>query len=142
MFAKLKAILSNTANRTMNKTTMVATCNALVRVIYADGSVEDSELETVMSVARNNPKLASFGGEFNREIEKVLASFKDSPRMGRLAANRAISDFATTATFEDKEDLFVACLDVMEADGNVDDAEMNVIREIGGILGLNLNNYL
>lgn len=142
MFASIKARFANKAARSMNKATMVATCHALGRVVYADGTVDDAELERAMTIFRNNPKLAAFGGDSNREFDRVLDAFKDSARMGRVAANRAIADFAAGASIEDKEDLLISCLDMGEADGTFDGDEKAVCEEIATMLGLKLSNYL
>lgn len=141
MFSKLKSAIFGNASRAMNKTTMIATCHGLCRVIYADGVVDDAELGAAMRIARNNPKLSAFGGEFNREMDKVLAAFKDSPRMGRVAANRALQDFSVSASEEEKEDLLIACLDMVEADGKVDQEELDVAAEIAAILGLDMKKF-
>lgn len=142
VFAKLKNLVSATATRAMNKSAMIATCHALGWAIYADGVVEDAELESAMRTARNSPRLNAFGGEFNRTLDGVLQGFKDSSRMAKVAAKRHISEFAANATGEEREDVLIQTLDMLESDGNFGDDEKKMVEELAGILGLNYQNYM
>lgn len=142
MFAKLSALIKNTAGRAMNKSTMVATCHGMGRMIYADGVVEDAELAAAMAIAKANPKLNAFGGDFNRELDRVLDSWETSKRQARVASNRAIQDWAGTASPEDREDFLIAVLDLMESDGDTAPEELAVARELAGFVGLNVENFL
>lgn len=135
LFAKLQTLISGTAGRALNKGTMIATTHALGWAVFADGKVEDDELESAMKFAKNHPKLKVFGGEFNKALDSVISSFEDSPRMAKVAARRAIADFAKTATHEEKEDLTIALLDLFESDGNFDADEQAVADEISTITG-------
>ncbi|MGL5965221.1 MAG: hypothetical protein ACRCZ2_12625, partial [Fusobacteriaceae bacterium] len=60
MFKKLANLFATTKGRVMNKETMLATTKGMAEMIYADGVVEDSELEAAWKVFKRNPKLAVF----------------------------------------------------------------------------------
>lgn len=142
IFAKLANLISGTTGRALNKQTMVAISHALAWGIYADGKVDDNELEQAEKFAKNHPKLKVFGGEFNRQLDTVMNGFDDSPRMAKVAAKRAIADFAASATFEEKEDLTIALLDLFESDGSFDDAEKAVATEISNLTGYDWKNLM
>lgn len=141
MFAKLKALFQNTAGRAMNKGTMKATSLAMAEMINADGKVDDNELVTAKNIFKRNPKLAVFGAESIRELDSALDMWEESARQARATTNRSIEEWMKGATAEDKEDLMISLLDLMDSDGEVDPAELRVAEKYAGLTGLSLASF-
>lgn len=142
MFDKLKNLITGTATRAMGKGAMVTTCHALGWAIYADGVVEEAELISAKKSAKNKPRLAAFGGEFDRTLEGVLNAFEDSPRMAKIEAKRAIGEFMKTATVADREDVIIQTLDLLESDGQFGEDEKAMVTELASLLQLDIKKYL
>ncbi|MGL5564847.1 MAG: TerB family tellurite resistance protein [Plesiomonas sp.] len=142
MFAKIAAFFANTAGRAMNKTTMVATAQGFAAMIYADGKVESNELEAAYDIFRKNPKLAVFGNEAVRELDAALDQWENSVRKARLDTDRALDAWVKTATLEEKQDFLVSILDLMDSDGDQDEAELALAKKFAALTGLDLGDYL
>lgn len=141
-FAKIKAFFANTAGRAMNNSTMKATAQGFAAMIYADGMVEDAELEAAYGIFKKNPKLSVFGNEAVKELDAALDLWETSKRQARVNTNRALEAWVANASAEDKEDFLISVLDLMDSDGDQDPAEMEVAKNFAQLTGLNLNNYL
>ncbi|MGL4352759.1 MAG: TerB family tellurite resistance protein [Aeromonas popoffii] len=141
-FAKIAAFFTNTAGRAMNKTTMVATAQGFAKMIYADGVVEDAELKAAYAIFKRNPKLSVFGNEAVKELDTALDLWETSKRQARVETNRALEAWAANATKEDKEDFLNSILDLMDSDGDQDDAELAVAKEFATLTGLDLDKFL
>lgn len=142
MLKKIAALFASTAGRAMNNTTMKATAQGFAAMIYADGVVEDSELEAAYGIFKKNPKLSVFGAEAVRELDVALDLWETSKRQARVNTNRALEAWVQTASAEDKEDFLISVLDLMDSDGDQDPAELEVAKQFASLTGLNLNNYL
>lgn len=140
--ASIKAFFTNTAGRAMNKNTMIATSKGFAEMIYADGVVEDAELKAAYDIFKRNPKLSVFGNAAVKELDSSLDLWETSKRQARVETNRALEAWAANATKEDKEDFLNSVLDLMDSDGDQDEAEMAVAQKFATLTGLNLKDYL
>lgn len=141
-FAKIAAFFKSTAGRAMNKSTMLATAQGFAAMIYADGKVENDELEAAYEIFRKNPKLSVFGKDAVKELDKALDQWDDSVRKARLDTERALNNWVKSATTEEKEDFLVSILDLMDSDGDQDPAEMKLAKEYAALTGLDLDKFL
>ena len=142
MFAKIAAFFTNTAGRAMNKTAMVATAQGFAAMIYADGKVENNELEAAYDIFRKNPKLSVFGNDAVKELDAALDQWENSVRKARLDTDRALEAWVKTATLEDKQDFLVSVLDLMDSDGDQDEAELALAKKFAALTGLKLEDFI
>lgn len=142
MLKDFAAKFAGIIGRVMNKGTMTCAVQGFAWMIAADGKIEDDEVITAHRKIERNEKLKVFGREAKVALDKAIAEWQEAPRAARLETERAIQDWAKTATLEDKEDFLVAILDVMEGDGDAHPAEMAVAQKISGYIGLPLEKYL
>ncbi|MGL5014407.1 MAG: TerB family tellurite resistance protein [Bacteroidales bacterium] len=137
MFSKIRGLFSD-VKRAMSSSTVDATAHALGWAVYADGSADDKELASAQKFVERSDKLASVRGTFVKQFDKVLDGWEESPRQARVQAKRVLESFAKGASKEDKEDLMMAMLDLFESDGNFDDDEKAVAKEVSTMLDLDL----
>lgn len=137
MFAKFKAKLTGSVNKfSGRKDFLEAVCASCALVAAADGSVEDSEVETTIKTIASNPSLqAAFS---SREIESTADAMlkrAQAGRTGRMGLYKEIEDIKADA--EMAETVYLAAWDVAESDGSVADEEKAVMAKIADRLGVN-----
>lgn len=139
MFGKKKAELTTAAKKFENRDLMEALVGGKILMMYCDGKVEDSELTSLEAQLQANPSLEHFGPEINATINKFSQMFDSGFRMGKLKVMREIADVKSSQL--EKEEVFVAMITMAEADGDIDAKELDVLKEVGRTLGLNLKDY-
>lgn len=142
MLAKLKERLAGGKNRLAGRTDLLeAVCAMSALVAAADGSIDDSEVEASIKAVTSSEALntafdaRAIEGCMNRMIDRA-----NGGRVGRIGLSKEIEDIK--ANPDDAEIVLLTGLDVAEADGNIDEQEMAVLRKVAGQLGLKLENYL
>jgi tellurite resistance protein TerB len=144
MFGLLKEKFANSASRLSGKTDLLeATCAACALVAAADGDIEDSELETTLESLTNHPTLSAAFSQ--SQIESTAnAMFKRAKggAMGRIGLKKEIEQARGKSTSDDLELILAVAIDVSRSDGEMEPAEMKVLRDIAGVLKLDLNSYL
>jgi tellurite resistance protein len=144
MFGKLKEMMAGGSNKLAGKTDLLEGLWAAVALVtYADGSANDDEVATAITSLENH---AIVGAAFKaHEIEqagnKQLARAKGG-MAGKLALKRELAEAKAKNTFEEMEMLVMIALDVAMADGSVGDAEKAVLKDIGKIVGVPVDQYL
>lgn len=142
MLKVLTAAVTKVLGRAMNKGTMQAAVKGFAWMIAADGKIEDNEVIIAHEKLAANRKLQHFGQEAIIELDKAIDLWSKSPRGARLDTQRALAEWAKTASFEEREDFLVAILDVMDGDGEAHPAEKAVAEQLAAMVDLPIGQYL
>lgn len=123
-----------------NKSAFQATVACAVRVAAADGSIDDSELDLLEKLLKGSPMLANFSGEIDAEMGKWVGVFTGGGRRSAtLQVNNLLEEIKNNK--EQSEQVLVTIIDVADADGNIDESEVAVIRDVAARLSLDANKY-
>lgn len=139
IFRKKGAAVKAELKKVENRDLMEAIIAGSLMIAAADGEIEDSELERMEKLIAANSNLAHFGSEINQTIAKFTTMFEAGPRMGKMKAMRELDDIK--ASDEEKEEAFVMMIEIAEADGEIEPAEMKILAEIGQKFGIRLADY-
>lgn len=102
----------------------------------ADGSVDDSECEKTLDMARANPRLAGTDvtGMFGDWEKRVKAS----ARAAKLDVKRLLEELKGTP---EAEEILIAFIEVAYADGECDPAERTLLDQFAEKLDLKVSDY-
>ncbi|MBM7454519.1 tellurite resistance protein TerB [Oceanisphaera litoralis] len=139
LFGKKVAAAKAEVKKLENRDLMEALVGGCLLVAYADGELEAAELDNLEKQIAANPALEGFGGEINAILSKFTQMFEAGPLIGQMKVMREIADIKTSK--EESEEVFVAMLTIAQADGEVEDAEVAVLKKVGQLLGVNLREF-
>lgn len=139
MFGKKRAEAAAKMHKVNNRDLMEAIVAGSIMVMYADGTVEASELEKLEKLIQSNDNLKHFGSEINTCIAKFTDMFSAGALMGKMKAMRELDDIK--ATSEECEEAFVMMVEIALADGEIDDKEAAILKEVGQKLGVRVSDY-
>lgn len=123
------------------KDLMEATVGVAVLVMWADGDAEDSEREKIAKVLANNTALSSFGPEVQATFNRFDSLCKESGFMlAKVQIMREIADVKGDS--REMEDVLVTGLTIAMADGEVEEAEEKILRQVASSFGLRIEDYL
>lgn len=125
--------------KVVNRDLMQAIVGGGLLVAAADGEIEPSEVAKLDELIRSNPSLAHFGGEITETINRFSAQLNANFQVGRLAIKRELADVKNVQA--DAEEAFVNMIAIATADGEIEPAEMTVLKEIGLHFGLRPQDY-
>lgn len=125
--------------KVVNRDLMQAIVGGGLLVAAADGQIEDSEIQKLDELIRSNPALGHFGSEITETINRFTAQLKANFQVGRLAIKRELADVKNVPA--DAEEAFVNMIAIAQADGEVEPAELAVLKEIGLHFGLRLSDF-
>ncbi|POA73301.1 tellurite resistance protein [Pseudomonas sp. DP16D-R1] len=108
-------------------------------VAAADGEIEPSEVSKLDELIRANPSLSHFGSEITETINRFTAQLNANFQVGRLAIKRELADVKNCQ--QDAEEAFVNMIAIAQADGEIEPAELVVLKEIGLHFGLRLSDF-
>lgn len=108
-------------------------------LVAANGEISKQESAQIDKQIRANKNLEHFGSEITATVNLYTEQLEASFRIGRMNIIREIRDIANNPN--DAEEVFVNMLAVAEGDGEVYEAELKVLREIGTVLGLRLKDF-
>lgn len=143
MFGKLlgrkaEAAVSKFSGRT---DFLEATCAAAAIIAGADGEIEDSEVSaTVKAVKANKALAAGFDGP---TIERTINTMLDrvgGGRVGRANLRKEIMEIAKEPDMA--EGVILTALDVAEADGEIEPAELKVLESLAKDMGVDLQRLM
>ncbi len=118
-----------------------AVCAASALIAAADGTIEDSEVEATLKAVKANALLAA--NFDSRQIEQCASKMLDRAeggRVGRMGLYDELADISKDPQMA--EAVVLAALDVAEADGDIGEDEMKVLKKIGTQLGVNVDALL
>lgn len=122
-----------------NRDLMQAIVGGCLLVAAANGEISKQESAQIDKQIRANKNLEHFGSEITATVNLYTEQLEASFRIGRMNVIREIRDIANNPN--DAEEVFVNMLAVAEGDGEVYEAELKVLREIGAVLGLRLKDF-
>lgn len=118
---------------------MQAVVAGAVLVAFADGELEEAEVSTLHKIVENQPSLAQFGSELTNTIDQYIETMKASKHLGRVKLMREIED--VKADPKEIEEVFAVMVTIAEADGEVEEAEVKILTDIGKKLNVNLKDW-
>ena len=122
-----------------NRDLMQAIVGGCLLVAAADGEISKNEAAQIDIQIRANKNLEHFGAEITSVVNQFTEQLQAGFRLGRMNIMREIKDIASNPL--DAEEVYVNMLTVAEGDGNISEAEMKVLIEIGQLLGLRLKDF-
>ena len=133
--AKAKMELAKVEKRDL----MEAIVAGSILVAYADGECEEEELDKMEQIIAALPELRHFGSEISETMGRFHTILESGFRLGKLKVMKELEDIK--ASDDDKLLTFNVILTIAEADGEVEEAEARVLKEVGQKLGINLREY-
>lgn len=121
------------AKRLENKDEFEAYCHGGVGIIFADGTVEPSEVETLKTILHNDDNLSAFSGEIDTTVDTIIGQFMLSPARAKLQVTRELSDLKSDQ--KAKENVFVTLFD-LASQGGLEDSEKDTLRDYAKALGV------
>jgi len=123
-----------------NRDLMEAIVAGSLLVAAADGEISADELTSLEKLISSNDSLTHFGPEINKVMGKFETMLDAGPRIGKMKILKEIADIKNNP--EEAEEVFLTMLTIAEADGEIDEAEMAILKEVGSKLGIRLSDYL
>lgn len=139
LFGKKAASVKNELAKVENRDLMEAIVAGSILVAYADGECEEAELAKMEQVINALPELQHFGGEISETIGRFQSILEAGFRLGKLKVMKELEDIK--GSDDDRQLVFNVVLTIAEADGEVEPAEVKVLKEIGQRLNINLREY-
>lgn len=125
--------------KVVNRDLMQAIVGGGLLIAAADGEIEASEAAKLDELIRANPNLTHFGSEITDTINRFTAQLNANFQVGRLAIKRELADVKNVQA--DAEEAFVNMIAIAQADGEIEAAELVVLKEIGLHFGLRPQDY-
>lgn len=138
MFDIFKKQLAGAMNKVAgNKDFLEGVCASCALVASADGSIDDDEIESAIANVTGN---ATLNGSFtSQEITQTMENMlnRTKTRTGRAGLFTEIDEAANKTGAG--ETIYLAALDVAEADGNIDADEQEMLNKIARRVGVDPN---
>lgn len=122
-----------------NRDLMQAIIGGCILVAGADGDLEPSELDKLEKLIRSNKSLEGFGPEITETINRFKEQLEAGFRVARMNILREIEDVKNNAS--EAEEVLVNMITIAEADGEIEEAEKKVLKEVAQKLNLRLSDY-
>lgn len=139
MFKKKAGDVKAEMQKVENRDLMEAIVGGCLLVAAADGSIDDDELLTLDKSINANPSMAHFGAEIGKTINLFEQQLSAGFRIGKMKILREIADIKNNPA--DAEEVFINMVTVAEADGEIDEKEMAILKEVGTTLGVRLSDF-
>lgn len=140
MFKKKAAAAKANLSRVENRDLMEAIVAGAVLVAYSDGDCSAEELTKLDGIIAANDNLKHFGSEIGATIDKYSAMYESGARLAKVKLMNEIKD--VQADEDQKIEAFIIAIEIADADGEIDEKELGLLKEIGKTLGLNPDNYI
>ena len=145
----LKSILGNIKDQATkmvgkykNRDFLQACMAASVMVAQADGVIEPSEKKKIFGYAKHNEFLHVFDFEdVKKEFEKCAAAYDFDADLGKQDIMHKLSQLTKAMDAEQRKCVMLVACAVGKADGNFDDTEKAVAREIRAVLQLSPEDF-
>lgn len=139
-FRKKKEEAQQAISKIENKDLMEAIVAASVLVANANKTFSNEGMLKLQGIIEVNPSLKHLQSEIGATVDRYCEMYEASSRLARSKLMKEIEDLK--ADPEQKEEAFIIAIEIADADGNIDEAEMKVLNEIGKLLGLNAEKYI
>ena len=135
-----RARLTAEVSKFKNRTFMEATVAACALVAAADGTISSEEKQKMAGFIRNSDELKHFAmADVIAFFEKAVGNFDFDAAIGKAEALKVIGRLRTNQE-QARVMVRVACV-IGGSDGNFDQKERTVVREICVELGLNPSEF-
>lgn len=123
------------------KDLMEATVGIGVLTMWVDGDAKDSERDKIQKILNNTPALANYGTEVQGTFSRYDTMCKE---MGFMAAKVQIMREIKQCQGDthEMEDVLVTGLTVALSDGEMDEKEEKLLKEVASLFNLRLENFL
>lgn len=138
MFGMFKKKAEDSVNKLSGRTDLLeAICAAGAYIAAADGEIEDKEVEALVKAVKANSTLtkAYDARAIDAAVNKMLDIAQGGTRVGKMNLMKEIREGAKTS--EDAELVVLVALDVSDADGENEPAEIEAAKKIARELGVN-----
>lgn len=125
--------------RLENRDLLEAICGGCLLVAGADGDLEKSELDNLEKIIRSNKMFDGFGNEITEIMNRFKEQLEAGFRVARLKILREIREVKSNPA--DAEEVFICMVTVAEADGEIEESEKKVLKEVAQELNLRLSDY-
>ncbi len=139
-FKKKTAAAKVTIHKVENRDLMEAIVAGAILVAYADGDCSKEELTKLEDIIATNDNLKHFGSEIGATIEQYSLMMESGARLGKVKLMKELKD--VQGDEDQKVEAFIIAIEIADADGEIDDDELNILREIGKAFGLNPDTYI
>ncbi|MDF2621436.1 MAG: terB [Xanthobacteraceae bacterium] len=147
MFGVLKRVAGAAAKEVQadysgNRDYLEAVCAACALVAYADGQIEDAERAKVVRVLTGHASLGKMYDQ--RTIEQTAETMfkRAGDRSGRQALANELDDIRSRPNAgQMADDIYLIADDVAHADGELEPAEVEVLKKIAGRLGVDTSKF-
>lgn len=128
------------AKKVQNQNVLEAIVAASLLIAAADGDIEKKETDKLDKLLCNNDLLSAFKpAEIRKLIQRYSGILEADFGVGRLKLLKEIGDISDN--LDHSEEVFVTALAIANADGEIEPAELKILKEIGNTLGINLAQY-
>lgn len=139
-FNQQKTSVQDSVTRFKNKDFLEATVAGCALIAAADGSIDASEKETMAGFIQRNDALKTFDmSEVIQGFNKHADNFTFNAAIGKAEALKAIGKLKSNE--EAARTLIRVCCAIGMADGDFDDQEKAVVKEICKELNLNPTDF-
>jgi len=108
-------------------------------VIYADGSADPSEYDSLRGIISAHDKLKHFGSEIDTTINEYQRLFLAGATTATVKVFQEIADF--TFSSEESNEIVAVLIDVAKANGRMDSEEEDVVRKIAQRLNVDVSMF-
>lgn len=125
-----------------NKDFLEAVCAGVALVAMADGEIEETERRKALSIITNHSVLGKLYKQNDIEAtgERMFKLAKDAS--GRQQLARELDDIKGRPTgAQMADDVYLICLDIANADGQVEPEEDVVLKKIAARLGVDTTRF-
>lgn len=127
--------LSSKVKQYKSKEMLEAVVAGCALVAYADGSVDPSEKAKMMGFIQNSPELSVFGmSDVVKSFDNFMSGFGFDLTIGKAQALNAMGKLKSKP--EEARIAVAVAISVGGADGNFDDSEKAVVKEICAVVGI------
>lgn len=127
--------LSSKVKQYKSKEMLEAVVAGCALVAYADGSVDPSEKAKMMGFIQNSPELSVFGmSDVVKAFDNFMSGFGFDLTIGKAQALNAMGKLKSKP--EEARIAVAVAISVGGADGNFDDSEKAVVKEICAVVGI------
>ena len=147
LFGGLKRALGGAAREVKkeygeSKDFLEAVCAGAALTAYADGTIDESEKRKVTNLIQNHSTLSQLYNtkQIDEVAEEMFRRAKDSS--GRQQLVRELEDIkGRPNAAQMAEDVYLICVDVASADGNVDEKEEATLAKLANRLGVDPSKF-
>lgn len=141
IFKKKAKVAARNVAKFEKKDLMEATVGIAILVMYADGDASDVERSKIQKILDNTPALQNFSSEVQATYARFDSVMRDVGMMaGRVQIMREIGQ--CQGDKHEMEDVLVTGLTVALADGEMDEKEEKVLKDVAALFGLRLEAFL